>query len=344
VAFVQDLLSWPAGDAPRSYQLDILRHLPRGRVCIRAPHGVGKTTLAAWAILWFALTRDGSDWKVIVTASVWRQLKDFLWPEVKKWAARLRWDRLGRCPFTPDELGYLSLRLRTGSVITVASNTPAYIEGAHADHLFYVFDEAKAIKDDIFDAAEGAFSGAGQPGHEALALSISTPGAPMGRFYDIHARRPGHENWWPRHIRIEEAVEAGQVGAVWVREHAALWGETSPIYRNRVRGEFAADDADGVIPLTWVEAAIERWQAWEVRQADRPRPRASVIGVDVARGGADRNVYVTLAETRDLTVHSRGPPSAVRAGYARHPRRDSRAGRRHAGDDHHGRHWVLGHP
>src|ERR1035437_10288081 len=59
---------------------------------------------------------------------------------------------------------------------------------------------------------EGAFSSAGQPGHEALALSISTPGARQGRFYDIHARRPGHENWWPRHIRIEEAVAAGRGG------------------------------------------------------------------------------------------------------------------------------------
>ena len=26
-------------------------------------------------------------------------------------------------------------------------------------------------------------------------------------------------------------------------------------------GEFAADDTDGVIPLAWVEAAIERWHA-----------------------------------------------------------------------------------
>ena len=159
-------------------------------------------------------------------------------------------------------------------MIPVASDTPAYIEGAHADHLLYIFDEAKAIKDDIFDAAEGAFSGVGQPGHEALALSISTPGAPVGRFYDIHARRPGHENWWPRHIRIEEAVAAGQVGALWVREHAALWGVTSPIYRNRVCGEFAADDADGVIPLAWVEPAFDRWHAWKAALVNGVEPRA----------------------------------------------------------------------
>ena len=93
-----------------------------------------------------------------MTASVWRQLKTFLWPEVKKWESRLRWDRIGRPPFTPHELQYMTLQLRTGAVTTVASDTAAHIEGAHADQLLYVFDEAKAIKDDIFDAAEGAAS------------------------------------------------------------------------------------------------------------------------------------------------------------------------------------------
>ena len=36
----------------------------------RGPHGVGKTSLAAWVILWFADTRDRArvDWKAITTA------------------------------------------------------------------------------------------------------------------------------------------------------------------------------------------------------------------------------------------------------------------------------------
>src|ERR1035437_3309010 len=83
--FVREIFTWAPGDGPAPYQRDILRHIPLGRVCARSLHGVGKTTIAVWAILWFALTRDGLDWKVIVTASVWRQLKTFLWPELKKW-------------------------------------------------------------------------------------------------------------------------------------------------------------------------------------------------------------------------------------------------------------------
>src|SRR5262245_13973662 len=81
-----------------------------------------------------------------------------------------------------------------------------------------------------------------------------------------------------------------------------MWGTSSPIYRNRVCGEFADDDTDGVIPLDWVEAAIERWRVWEAGRGDRPLPPVTAIAVDVARSGPDRTVYALLADTRALTI------------------------------------------
>jgi len=65
------------------------------------------------------------------------------------------------------------------------------IEGAHAESLLYIFDESKSIAAPVFDAAEGAFAGPG----EVFALAQSTPGEPSGRFYDIHARASGLEDW-----------------------------------------------------------------------------------------------------------------------------------------------------
>ncbi|MFF5675098.1 hypothetical protein ACFY8S_34190 [Streptomyces hygroscopicus] len=35
------------------------------------------------------------------------------------------------------------------------------------------------------------------------------------------------------------------------------------MYANRVEGEFHASDEDFVIPLAWVEAAVERWHEWD---------------------------------------------------------------------------------
>ena len=95
--FTRQCFDWPAREVPHPYQLDILRQIPIvKRESVRALHGVGKSTTAAQAVIWFALTRDGwTDWKIPTTASAWRQLEKYLWPEIHKWITRLRWDRIG---------------------------------------------------------------------------------------------------------------------------------------------------------------------------------------------------------------------------------------------------------
>src|SRR5450755_1863553 len=193
LGFAADCIDW-RGDGLTEYQEEIIGELPRRkREAVRGPHGLGKSTISAVTVLWFALTRDaaGIDWKVATTAGSWHQITRYLWPEIHKWAGRLRWDKVrdGR-PFTRQELQNLNLRLSHGAAFAGASANSALIEGAHADSLMFVYDESKAIPASTFDACEGAFSGAG----DALALAISTPGDPSGRFYDIHAHRPGYED------------------------------------------------------------------------------------------------------------------------------------------------------
>lgn len=279
-------MDWHEHERPTEYQEEILSELlVRKRVAVRSPHGAGKTTTAAWAVLAFALTREGTDWKVPTTASVHRQLAKFLWPEIRLWARRLRWDKIGRPPFdTKRELLQLSLKLGTGEAFAVASDKPELIEGAHASVLAYVFDEAKAIPAATWDAAEGAFASG-----ECYALAISTPGMPSGRFYEIHSRMAGLTDWWVRHVTLEEAVLAGRVSLDWAKQRAAQWGKRSAVYQNRVLGEFATDEQSGVIPLAWVEAANRRWLEWH--EAGRPAPDDGqlIVGVDVGRGG-DKSV------------------------------------------------------
>jgi hypothetical protein len=286
--FAAECLTWAPGEGPADYQLEILRELPRRRrVAVRGPHGLGKSGVAAWAILWFALTRDGlpgGDWKAVTTASAWRQLDHYLWPELHKWAGRLRWDRLGRdIPFSERaELLDLILKLEHGQAFAVASDRPESIEGAHADRLLYVFDEAKAIPGATWDAAEGALASG-----DCMALAISTPGEPQGRFYDIHSRKPGFEDWWVRHVTLAECIAAGRVLPEWAEQRRLQWGEESAVYQNRVLGEFAASEADGIIPLAWVAAANERWEALSETE---DWGDLTCVGVDVAGEGADRTV------------------------------------------------------
>ena len=50
-------------------------------------HGVGKTTLEAWLILWFLLTDQNC--KIPVAANSQDQLLDIIWPEIGKWHRQL---------------------------------------------------------------------------------------------------------------------------------------------------------------------------------------------------------------------------------------------------------------
>jgi hypothetical protein len=282
VAFIHDCIDWREGEQPAKYQDDIFGALDEHRrVAVRGPHGIGKTAIAALAVLHFALTRDGEDWKCPTTASAWRQLSKFLWPEIHKWSRRLQWEKVLRQPLTQNELQTLNLKLTTGEAFAVASSNFELIEGAHADELLYVFDEAKAISNGIFDAAEGAFSGGEST--EAFALAISTPGEPSGRFYDIHARKPGLEEWWTRHVTLDEAIDAGRISKAWADEKKRLWGESSAVYANRVLGDFHAADEDGLIPLAWIEAANDRWLNWSEQDDSRRWLPFTCVGVDIAR-------------------------------------------------------------
>lgn len=293
------------GASPASYQTEILTQLTsRRRVCVRGPHGLGKSAVASWAVLGFAATREAArrDWKVVTTAGAWRQLEKYLWPEIRKWTGRLK----GSTWREGQEILTLSLKLKAGEAFAVASDRAELIEGAHADEILYVLDEGKAIPDPTWDAVEGAFSAG-----EAYVLALSTPGPPIGRFFSIHARRPGLEDWWPRHVTLEEAIAAGRISREWAEARRRQWGESSPVYRNRVLGEFAEEE-DGIIPLAWIEAAVERWLEW--RDSGRAVGRQTAVGVDVGGGtGGDATVlarrYGELVAALD--VHSRGDEMAT---------------------------------
>lgn len=319
VGFVDEFVDFgtPAkGTTPglTEYQREVMADLPNAlRVAVRGPHGLGKTTTNALTVIWFGVTRDaaGVDWKACTTAGAWRQLEKYLWPEIRKWARKLRWDRLGIAPWREGkELMTLSLSLTHGEAFAVASSDKAKIEGVHADSVLYIFDESKAIAADIFDAAEGAFSGAVIPepgvkrgigpegrGLEALAVATSTPGEPAGRFYDIHAHKPGFEDWKTRHVKLIEVIRSGRISEQWRAARERQWGQDSALYANRVLGEFHSSSEDATIPLAWVEAAVERWHEW--RDAGRRKRGSRVFGVDIALEGAD---YTAIALRRGPVI------------------------------------------
>jgi hypothetical protein len=240
--------------------------------------------MAAVKVLHTGLCYDGEDWKCPTTSGSWRQVVKYLWPEVHKWARKVRWDLVGRDKFNPNsELMQTALNLRTGQAFGMASDQPELIEGAHADVMRFIYDEAKSIPVAVFDAVEGAFSTVGDMG----VFAISTPGAPNGRFFDIHSRAEGYEDWEIRHVTLEEAIKAGRMDPEWVEKRRIQWGETSSLFKNHVLGEFAASEEDGVIPYEWIKIANDRWA--QLVAEDKFDPFVCE-GDDIARGGRDKTV------------------------------------------------------
>lgn len=273
------------------YQAEILDALIEHRkVSARGPRGLGKTTLAALAILWFVHTHNARsiDWKLVSTSGSWFQLRNYLWPEVHKWAHKIDYEALGVPAWrTEKELLKTEIQLLHGAATATSPDKPELIEGAHAEAVMVLFDESKIISTETFDAVEGVFSNVDNADNAVgYALAVSTPGAPIGRFYDVHRRRPGLEDWWVRHVTLKEAVAAGRIGPNYAERLAKLWGTDSAAYRNHVLGEFAGDDG-GLIALPWVEAAIQRWHEWKT-DPDNKAPQGVTYGVDVAREGRDQ--------------------------------------------------------
>jgi hypothetical protein len=145
-----------------------------------------------------------------------------------------------------------------------------------------------------------------------MGLNISTPGPPVGRFYEIQTRRPGYENWDAYHIKVDQAIAAGAVSKEWVEERRRGWGEGSALFQTRVLAEFATEEDEGIIPLAWVEAANERWLKW---QEEGFPGEPTGLGVDVGQGGTgDKTVIAKAVERiriRDLEKVARLNPKTA---------------------------------
>lgn len=305
VAFIHDMFDWRhlrngQEEQPLDYQEDIAAILAeKHREAAYGPRGLGKSAVDSWLVLWFALTRDSAeiDWKLGITAGTWNILTNYLWPEIRKWARRLRWDRLRRIPFDKhSEMLSLNLKLRFGEVFSFSPKDPALAEGAHATQIMLLFDESKSIAAELFDSCEGAFSGAELGGdNAAYVLATSSPGPPIGRFFDICSFNEHYQDWVVRPVTLEECLRGRRIAQKTVDERLAQWGPDSPMFQSQILGHFAAEDTNGVIPFYWVQEANERWKAWwsETRESAMIQGLpVDAIGVDVASElGGDNTVF-----------------------------------------------------
>lgn len=279
------------------------------RTAVRSCHGVGKSYTAALTILWFLFSRRSI---VLSTAPTWRQVEKLIWKEVRS-AYRKSLVPLGGnlMPKSPE----IQIQQDEWYAAGLSTNEPERFQGFHEEHILVVVDEAAGVTEEIFEAIEGVLTSQG-----ARLLLLGNPTAIGGTFYKAF-REPG----WST-IRIsafdtpnftafditEEDLASGEweakIGTLdlpnpklitpsWAADKYRRWGPESPPYQARVLGDFPEQGEDTLIPLAWIEAAMERWK-------DMPEGRPVEIGVDVARFGSDKTVIAVRAGWKVLPLEA----------------------------------------
>jgi hypothetical protein len=279
-------------DGPEPWQAEILAGirdaLAQGRspvrVAVASGHGVGKSALVAWLILWSLATAAHT--RGVVTANTETQLKTKTWAELSKWY------RLAVCHnwFT---LGATSIASAVESeaagwrcdLVPWSAHNPEAFAGLHnqGGRLLLVFDEASAIAEPIWETAEGALTDAGT---EIVWVAFGNPTRNGGRFHDCFGRFA--RTWNGRHVDARQVsfTNKAQI-AEWVRDY----GEDSDFVRVRVRGVFPRAGA-----LQFIDG--ERVREAMTRDVPPAPYDPLVMGVDVARFGDDRSV-IFIRKGRD---------------------------------------------
>lgn len=274
VGFAKDVLGLQIWAAMERILLAIRDHR---KVAVRSGHKVSKSTTAAIIALWRCLCRDGS--RTVLSAPTARQVKAIIWKELSK---RHREARLPGELFLDPASG---LRYRDSEVFGFSTADAEKMAGISGADLVFIIDEASGVDEGIFEAIEGNMAGG------ASILLISNPTQTSGTFYDAFTTK--RHLWHTIHVSSEDTpnVQTGEMAIPglatreWVQEKLSEWGEDSPLFQVRVRGNFPTQSENTVIGLGLVETARTRYDADE-----RPLQGRFTLGVDVARFGDDTTV------------------------------------------------------
>ena len=273
-------------NGPEPWQRDVLEKLGQGlaspdeavRVAVASGHGIGKSALVAWIILWALSTLP--DTRGIVTANTEGQLRTKTWPELAKWlalCANRHWFTYTATSLHSSQPGH-DKTWRVDAITWSENNTEA-IAGLHnkGKRAFALFDEASAIPEGVWETVEGALTDGGT---ELFWAAFGNPTRTTGRFRECFAGGRFAHRWSPQQIdsRSVSMTNKAQI-ASWVKDY----GEDSDFVRVRVRGVFPRAGTLQFIDGERIAEAAAR--------ALEPDPTAPlVMGVDIARQGADHSV------------------------------------------------------
>jgi hypothetical protein len=250
-----------------------IRRDPEGtiREATASGHGIGKSALVAWIILWAMSTRPHLNGTI--TANTTTQLNTKTWRELALWHKRA----INEHWFTVTATKIFHKNHEKTWACSAIPNTEHNAEafaGQHGTHVLIIYDEASGIPDKIWEVSEGAMT---DP--RAMHFVYGNPTKNTGKFRDIFA----NDSRWERN-QIDSR-DCKMTNKKEINEQIATYGEDSDFCRVRIKGEFPRAGSMQFISSEVCDICMLSEAPYE---AFFQVP--IVLGVDVARFGEDKTV------------------------------------------------------
>ncbi len=279
-------------DGPDKWQVEVLNKIRDNiraggsiKISVSSGHGIGKTALVAWIILWAMSTR--AHLNGVITAGSKTQLETKTWRELAVWKKRAineHWFEWTATKF------YHKQHPETWFCACIPwreENSEAFA-GQHEKpyNVLIIYDEASSIVDPIWEVSEGAMTTEG-----ALWCAFGNPTKNTGRFRECFPDGKFGHRW--QHMTVDSRtckMANNDMISQWVED----WGEDSDFVKVRVRGIPPSAGDRQFIPTSLVVEAMQR-------SIDEDASAPTIIGADIARFGSDQTVFV-IRHGRKLLV------------------------------------------
>lgn len=280
------------------------------RTAVPACHAPGKSHIAARIIAWWIAVHPIGTAQVVTTATTFRQVRNILWPHIRKVAKKLN---LG------GEVNTVEWKIDNEMVafgFSPGDNDETAIQGIHAPHLLVVVDEAGGLSQTLGNALEALMTG----GHTRLLLLGNPPTDNEDSWFekacnsDLYNVIPISAYATPNFTGeaagvcrscppsvAEHPVNEHLVDEVWVRDVINEFGEESAFVEARVHARFPRMAGNKTIPYGWLEKSTEN---------EKPLDGDAIrLGVDIAADGGDEFV-IAWADGFKGTIRHRSSGSA----------------------------------
>lgn len=256
------------------------------RTAVKSCHDAGKSFLAATLAQWWIDVHPPGEAFVASTAPTYQQVHAILWEEIR---AGMRRATNASTPLPGRVLQSDEWKLDDGTLVGYgrkpADTDEHGFQGIHRRYVLVIIDEACGVPEQLWTAAEAITTNT-----DCRILAIGNPDDPNTEFGKIC--KPG-SGWNVTRINgletpnftdepVPDRLRPLLLSPEWVEDKRRRWGEKSPRYIAKCLGDFPEIGEDTLISPRWIEAAQVRELA--------PGPH-SVLGVDVARFGADETIF-----------------------------------------------------